>query len=77
VDAANAVLRKLGDGQVMCVDMGSAACMGLLPSPARFAAVLGRALEAAGCRGVILTGGYTPLEGAQQIIHAPEAAKAG
>ena len=66
--AADAVLRKLGDGPTVCVDMGSSACMGLLPSPTRFAAVLGCALEAAGCRGVVLTGGYAPLGGAHERV---------
>ena len=65
VDAADAVLRQLGDGPIVCVDMGSAARMGLLPAPAHFAAVVGRALETSGCRGVVLTAGFSPLEGAQ------------
>ena len=70
--AADAVLRKLsGDGPLVCVDMGSTVRMGLLPAPARFAAVLDRALQAAGCRGVVLTGGYAPLEGAREPSVSP------
>ena len=67
-DAADAVLRQLDDGPIVCVDMGSAARMGLLPSPARFVAILARALEAAGCCGVVLTGGCTPLGGARKPV---------
>jgi len=63
------LLRRLGgDGTpVVCVDMGSTPRMGLLPSPPRFVAVLDRALEAAGCGGLVVTGGYGPLAGEHLI----------
>ena len=65
------LLRRLGGDTitpVVCVDMGSTPRMGLLPAPARFAAVLDRALEAAGCGGLMLTGGYGPLAGSSDAL---------
>ncbi len=72
-EEVDGLLRKLGDDgtPVVCVDMGSTPRMGLLPSPPRLAAVLDRAMEAAGCGGLVLTGGYGPLEGEHRNVQPP------
>ena len=71
--AVDGVLRQLGgDGKpVVCVDMGSTPRMGLLPSPARFVVVLARAMDAAGCGGLVLAGGYGPLMGVHRFTDPP------
>ena len=65
IQKADGLLRRLGGDStpVVCVDMGSTPRMGLLPSPAHFVRVLDRAMEATGCSGLMLTGGYDPLAG--------------
>lgn len=51
---------KEGGRPLVCIDMGSIPRMGLLPDPAHFMRALSQGLKAAGCCGLMLTGGHIP-----------------
>ncbi|DBA81538.1 hypothetical protein WJX77_007263 [Trebouxia sp. C0004] len=46
---------------LVCIDFGSMGCMGLLPDPHYLVKVLIAALQRANAKGILLTGGWTPL----------------
>lgn len=61
-------------GGTVAVDLGSMPRMGFVPDAVSFAAALRGALQAAGLRGLLLTGSYQPLAEACQVSDSAEAA---
>ena len=50
-------LEEWRSGQpLLCIDFGSMGCLGLIPDPDHFVAVLVTALQKAGAKGILLTG---------------------
>lgn len=57
-DLPQTSLEEWRSGQpLVCIDFGSMGCLGLIPDPHHLVAVLTAALQQAGAKGILLTGG--------------------